>query len=157
MSGPAVPCPPAGRGECEPEFPAPPTATLYYLRNRKRPTTNYIRADITGMGYLHYDVRNEPDDGLGCSGIWLFEQAWMHFQQNNVTINGIRGDWTFGANLTRINQLTANNQLTVEVAATHPSLWAYQRASSKGYVNVQVLDTDGSPGHYISVDVVYLK
>ena len=108
------------------------------------------------MGFFHYNVRNEPPDGLGCSGTWLFEQAWRYFEQNNITIHGIRGDWTGGTNLTTINTLTANNQMTVEDAAKHPSLWAFQRASSKGYMNVQVLDTIGSPGNYTSVDVVYL-
>jgi hypothetical protein len=109
------------------------------------------------MAYFHYEVRNEPDDGLGCPGSWLFEQAWMHFHQSGATINGIRGDWTFGTNLVTINALTANNQMTLEEAAVHPSLWAFQRASSKGYTNVVVLDFDGSPGNYISVDVVYTQ
>lgn len=39
----------------------------------------------------------------------------------------------------------------------HPSLWAFQRASSKGYTNVTVLDFDGTPGNYLSVDVVYTQ
>jgi hypothetical protein len=131
--------------------------TLYYLQNRKRPNDNYILADITALGYFHYDVRNKPDDGLGCPGTWLFEQAWNFFAQHQVTINGIRGDWTFGENLTTINKLTTNNQMTVEAAAQDPGLWAFQRASSKGFTKVRVLDTDGAPGNYISIDVVYLR
>lgn len=152
-----MPCPPVNRTKCDPEFPAPPTSALYYLRNKQRPTSNYIRADITSSGYFHYEVRNEPDDGFGCPGVWLFEQAWMHFRQNGVTIQGIRGDWTFGTNLVTINALTANSQLTLEEASVHPSLWAFQRASSKGYTNVTVLDFDGTPGNYLSVDVVYTQ
>jgi len=126
------------------------------LRNRKRPNDNFIDAAIIGLGYFHYNVRNEPSDGLGCSGTWLFDQAWLYFTHNGAAINGIRGDWTFGTNLTTINNLTASNQMTVQQAAVHASLWAYKRASSKGYANVQVIATLGSPGHYISVDVVYL-
>jgi hypothetical protein len=156
-TNPVVPCPPPNRTECDPEFPALPTSTVYYLRNKKRPATNYIRADITGLGYFHCDIRNEPDDGLGCPATWLFEKTWMHFGHNNVTINGIRGDWTFGPNLATINALTVHNQMTLEEAAGHPSLWAFQRASSKGYTNVTVLDSDGSTGYYISVDVVYTR
>ncbi len=103
MSTPNPPCPPANRSECEPEFAMPPTSSSYWLRNKKRPLDNYIDATITAMGYFHYDVRNDPDNGRGCPGTWLFEQAWMHFTQNNVTIHGIRGDWTFGRNLNTIN------------------------------------------------------
>lgn len=108
------------------------------------------------MGYLRYNVRNEPDDGLGCPGTWLFEQAWLHFERQLVTIGGIRGEWSFGTNLTTINGLTANNQMSLKDASTHPSLWAFQRARSKGFSSVQVLDFEGTPGNYTSVDVVYL-
>ncbi len=155
MSTPNSPCPPTNRTECDPEFPSPPTAALYYLQNKKRPNTNFIRASITSAGQFNYDVENTPHDGKGCPGTWLFEQACMYFEQQNVTINGIRGDWTFGTNLATINSLTANNQMTLEEAAVHPTLWAFQRASSKGYTNVTILDSDGSPGNYTSVDVLY--
>lgn len=150
-----TPTPSSNRRECEPNFPAPPTQTLYYLENKKRPNTNYIRASITRLGHFHYAVENMPNDQLGCPGTWLFEQAWMYFIQNKVTITGIRGDWTYGTNLATINVLTANNQMTLDKAAVHVDLWAFQRASSKGYTHVTVLDFQGSPGNYTSVDVVY--
>jgi hypothetical protein len=80
MSMPA-PRAPAHRTECDPEFVAPPTAKLYYLRSKRRPNTNFIRAEITPADYFVYDVENTPDDGLGCPGPWLFELAWDHFIQ----------------------------------------------------------------------------
>lgn len=149
MSVPALP--PLGKTECDPEFVSPPTPNRYFLQNKKRPLTNFIDAEITGLGYFHYNVKNESDDGLGCPGTWLFEEAWIHFIQNNVTIGGIRGDWTFGVNLATINALAANNQMTLEEAARDPSLWAFQRASSKGYTKVILLDCDGSPVNYTSL------
>lgn len=82
---------PAGRTGCDPEFPAPPSATLFYLRNKNRPTANFIRDEITALGHFHYDVRNDPDDGRGCPGGWLFEQAWDHFARQAVAVRGIRG------------------------------------------------------------------
>jgi len=132
------PNPPGKYTECDPEFPTRPTSSRFFLQNKKRPNDNFIDADITGMGYFHYNVRNDPKDGLGCPGTWLFEQAWMHFIRSGATILGIRGDWTFGNNLTTVNQLTANNH-------------------SKGYTTVNVLDTIGTPGNYTAVDVVYLQ
>lgn len=150
-----VPCPPPNRTGCEPEFPSPPTQTTYYLRNRKRPNTNFILAGITRLGYFHYNVENTPDDGLGCPGSWLFELAGTYFEQLGVAVQGIRGDWTFGTNLATINRLTSGGQMTVEDAATDPSLWAFQRARRKEYARVEVLDINGAPGQYIAVDVVY--
>jgi hypothetical protein len=154
MNAPAAPVPPTRRTECDPEFPAAPTAKLYYLRSKKRPNTNFIRAEITPADYFVYDVENTPDDGLGCPGPWLFELAWDHFVQQGINVKGIRGSWTFGTNLATINHLTANNQTSLADAATQT--WAFTRASGKGFTKVVVLDSDGSPGSYISVDVVFL-
>src|SRR5437588_11900030 len=111
MSATAPLCPSPNRTECEPEFPVAPTGVLYYLRNKKRPNSNFIRAEITVLGYFLYHVENTPDDGLGCPGPWLFEAAWNHFVQSGLQIRGVRGSWTFGTNLKTINDLTKNDQL----------------------------------------------
>jgi hypothetical protein len=71
-----------------------------------------------------------------------------------VAITGIRGSWTYGTNLATVNQLTQHNQMTLADAAKQT--WAFARASSKNFSRVVVLDSDGSPGKYISVDVVFL-
>ena len=97
---------------------------------------------------------NLPDDSLGCPGSWLFDAAWAHFSLVGVQIQGIRGSWTFGSNLESVNDLTKNNKLSLHDAAEHT--WAFAQASSKGFGNVQVLDSDGTPGNYTSVDVVFL-
>jgi hypothetical protein len=148
------PTPPPHRSECDPEFPAPPTAKFYYVRNKRRPFTNFVRVEITGLGYFLYHVENTPDDGLGCPGSWLFEIAWTYFVQNAVAINGIRGSWTYGTNLKTINDLTRNNAMSIADAATQT--WAFTQASARGFTAVRVLDSDGTPGNYTSVDVVFL-
>jgi hypothetical protein len=138
---------------CEPEVRAA-TPTYCDCRNKKKPG-NFNAAEITAMGYLKYHVRNEPKDGAGCPGKWLFEVVWDHFVNlNKITIKGIRGEWTFGDNWKTINSLTMNNQMTVEEAAKRT--WAFDRARSKGFNGVQIIDTDGSPGHWICVDVVFV-
>jgi hypothetical protein len=149
-----TPAPPANRPACDPEFPVPATPTLYYLRNKKRPITNYVEAEVTNLGHLKYMVQNEPKDGLGCPGTWLFEAAFTHFVQCRVQISGVRGSWTYGTNLTTVNQLTSNNQMALAEAAKQT--WAYARASSKSFARVVVLDSSGAPGNYTSVDVVFL-
>ncbi len=80
---------------------------------------------------------------------------WDHFVNvHKVTIQGIRGEWTFGDNWTTVNDLTRNGQMTVDEAAKQT--WAYGRAKSKGFATVHIIDKDGIPGHWISVDVVFL-
>jgi len=111
--------------------------------------------DLTSMGYLHCYVENLPKDGTGCPGWWLFQVAWDYFVQNlQVPITGIRGDWTSGDNLDTVNRLTAGNQSTIEDAAKQT--WTYRQALLKGFPRYLLLDTQGSPGNYTSVDVVFL-
>jgi hypothetical protein len=124
------------------------------LRNRKK-QRNFIMADITGVGYLHFYVENLPKDKKGCSGSWLFQVAWDYFvQDQKATIKGVRGDWTSGDNLDTVNRLTAGGKTTLEEASKQT--WTYQLAKSKGLSRFQYIDAQGSPGQYTSVDVVFL-
>jgi hypothetical protein len=71
-------------------------------------------------------------------------------------VNGIgfRGDWTFGDNLDTVNRLTAGNQMTLEDASKQT--WTYQQARQRGFPHYQYLYSDGSPGNYTEVQVVFL-
>jgi hypothetical protein len=140
--------------DCDPDVQMA-TSTIYYLRNRKKPR-NFVMADITGAGYFHFYVENLPKDGTGCPGWWMFQLAWEYFVQGQkVTIQGVRGDWTSGDNLDTVNRLTANNQMTLEESSKQT--WTYHQASQKGFTRYQYIDAQGSPGHYTSVDVVFLR
>jgi hypothetical protein len=149
-----VPCPPTGATDCQPEVQTA-TATLYVLRN-KRKQRNYIEAEITEADYFKCFVVNLPKDKTGCPGWWLFQVAWDYFiQEEKVTIKGVRGDWTFGDNLATINRLTAGNQMTLEEASKHT--WTFQQASQRGFTRYQFLGSDGGPGNYTEVQVVFLS
>jgi hypothetical protein len=127
---------------------------VYILRNKKRPR-NFILAEITSMGYFKCYVENRPKDGTGCPGWWLFQVALDYFvREQQVTINGARGDWTSGDNLATVNRLTAGGQMTLEEASRQT--WTYQQASQRGYTRYHYLDSDGSPGKYTEVQVVFL-
>ena len=153
MSAPSVPSPPAGVVDCHPVVQAA-SATIYYLQNRKK-RRNFIMADLTGMGYLHFYVENLPKDKTGCPGWWLFQLAWDYFvQDQRATITGVRGDWTSGDNLDTVNRLTAGNKMSLEEASRHT--WTYQQAKNKGFTRYQYIDALGGPGQYTSVDVVFL-
>src|SRR5438067_426641 len=102
-------CPPGSAIDCEPDVQVA-TATVFYLQNKKK-QRNFIMADLTGMGYFHFYVENLPKDKTGCRGWWLFQVAWDYFAQDQkVSIQGIRGDWTSGDNLDTVNRLTAGGQ-----------------------------------------------
>jgi hypothetical protein len=153
MNLPVVPVPAVGVVDCEPELQIA-SSTVYYLRNRKK-RRNFIMADITAAGYLHFYVENIPKDKTGCSGSWLFRVAWDYFvQDQKVAIKGVRGDWTSGDNLDIVNRLTAGGRTTLEQASKQT--WTYQLAKSKGFSRFQCINTQGSPGQYKSVDVVFL-
>jgi hypothetical protein len=152
MSAPSVPCPP-GVVDCEPDVQIA-TSTVYYLRNQKK-KRNFIMADLTAMGYFHFYVENLPKDKTGCPGSWLFAVAWNYFvQDRQVSIKGIRGDWTSGDNLDTVNRLTLGNQMSLEEAAKRT--WTYRQAMTNGFTRYQYLDAQGTPGKYTSVDVVFL-
>lgn len=104
-------------------------------------------------GYFSYHVQNLPSDGTGCPGRWLVQLAWEHFFREGCVIACIRGEWTFGDNLDQVNALTQGGQMSVEDAARQT--WSAARASERGMRTLVVLDTDGSPGQYRSVDVLF--
>ncbi len=153
MSGPTlVVLPPAGVTDCEPDVQAA-TGSVFLLRNRKKPG-NFIMASLGAQtGHFDYHVQNLPKDGTGCPGRWLVQLAWDHFQQHGVAIAGIRGDWTFGDNLDQVNALTQGGRVSVEDAARQT--WSAARAWERGMRNILVLETEGTPGQYRSVDVLF--
>ncbi len=153
MSLSAVPRAPANAVGCVPELQGA-TATFFYLRNKWK-RRNFIIADVTHAGYFHFLTENLPKDGCGCAGSWLFETAWDYFVlDQRVVIRGVRGDWTWGDNLDTVNRLTVGGKITLEEASKRT--WTYRRANGKGFRRCQLIDAQGGPGQYTSVDVVFL-
>ena len=149
-----TPCPQSIAVDCDPEIKLTTNAS-FYLQNKKK-VKNLIQADLTGKGYFHFYVENLPKDRTGCPGWWLFNVAWDYFTiDNQATILGVRGDWTFGDNLDTVNRLTTNHQMTLEDAAK--KTWTYEQARKRGYSVFQLIDVDGPPGNYKEVQVVFLQ
>jgi len=128
------------------------TPTVLHLQNQQK-IRNFIQAEMTEQNWLKYYVENLPKDGTGCPGRWLFELAWQHLSRHG-TIQGIRGDWTFGDNLRDVNRLTAGGSWQLEDAIRRT--WGFARATSKGFPTLQILDVNGQPGRYRSIDVLFL-
>jgi hypothetical protein len=153
MSGPLpVILSPAGVVACDPDLQVV-TSAVFALRNRKK-GGNFIQASVNPrMGYFSYNVQNLPKDGTGCPGRWLVQVAWEHFLRQSCAIAGIRGEWTFGDNLLVVNALTKGGRMPVEDAAWRT--WSAARARERGMRTLTLLATDGMPGHYRSIDVLF--
>jgi hypothetical protein len=131
------------------------TSTLFLLRNRRKPG-NFIQASLSARtAYFGYYVENLPKDRTGCPGRWLVQVAWEHFLRQSRTIDGIRGEWFSGDNLDQVNALTQGGRMRVEDAARHT--WSATRAWERGMRTLVVLATDGTPGQYRSVDVLFTR
>ena len=69
--------------------------------------------------------------------------------------DAIRGNWTYGSNLAKINELTATGMPLKEAAA---KTWTGINAEAVGFKTVEVVGTPvGSPGAYTEVQVLFRK
>jgi hypothetical protein len=75
----------------------------------------------------------------------LFQQMVDHFGSQ---ANGVVGSWTYGSNLAKFNELTANGMSLEQAAA---STWTGTQAVSNGFTNVNVIEVKGSPGAFTKV------
>lgn len=91
--------------------------------------------EIIPGNYFKYFVQNLPKDTRGCPGQWLFEVAWRYFSQLGVQVMGIRGEWTFGDNLSDVNTFTIGNQISLPEAIK--KTWAHARAKGKKFPNCE--------------------
>lgn len=146
---------PVGIGmiECDPEIRAA-RADLFYLVNRKK-QSNFIWGEVTVQGHLTFHVHNEPKDGQGCRGWWLFRQMWDHFAAQGTRIVAIEGEWTFGDNLATVNQLTASGLTCLEAAE---QTWTAARARGVGFTTIsEAVPPVGTSGQYTEVYVRFTR
>ena len=155
---------PEGSVDCDPEVKAA-TKTVFYLVNNKKPN-NYIYGEVT-TGYLDFIVYNLPADKTGCPGRWLFQQMWAHFMLELTAITAIVGNWSGAStNLIKVNNLTSNNAMTLENAATQTNTGQYA-TTDVGYTHVTVIypspntpfsvATRGTQGKYTQVVVHFTR
>jgi hypothetical protein len=136
--------------ECDPDI-VTATATEYELRNKKK-ALNFILGELVAGGQLSFIVANQPKDGLGCRGTWLFNETMRHF---GGAVTAIQGNWTYGDNLAAVNRLTAGG-LSLDEAAKQT--FTGKRAAEWGFAKVQILpQTQGSLGNHVKVYVVFQR
>lgn len=142
---------PEGTVGCDPEIKSA-TATQFLLMNKTK-ENNFIWGELVGGGQLSFLVENLPKDGTGCPGWWMFDVMMGHI---GASVMAIQGNWTYGDNLAKVNQLTAGGAMSLEEAANQGPTGGY--AKTWGYTVVQVLPTtSGLPGSYAQVHVLFKK
>ena len=82
---------PQGMAECEPEVKVA-TGQSLYIQNKKK-NNNFLWGEVTSSAELAFHISNLPRDGRGCSGKWLFELMWAHFQTAGTAIHAIQGNF----------------------------------------------------------------
>jgi hypothetical protein len=146
-----LPCAPEGTNDCEPTLDLA-TATEFLLRNAKKPQ-NFIYGELLTGGEVAFLVENLPKDGTGCPGWWLFDEMMGNF---GTQVIAIQGNWTYGDNLSTVNQLTAGGGMALEEAAKCGPTGRY--AAKWGFTTVEVLpQTSGIPGAYTRIYVFFKK
>lgn len=80
-----------------------------------------------------------------------FDLMMKHFGEERVS--GIKGQWEYGTNLEKVNELTENNEMSVEEAALET--WTGQQASRWGFDQVEVIEKTGAPGEYEAIEVLF--
>ncbi len=120
---------------CEPDV-VTTTTTNFELRNNKKPQ-NFIIGEVNSGGELSFWVENQPANGTGCPGWWMFDQMMDHFKRMGVTISVVIGYWVYGDNLAIVNKLTAGDAMTLEEAAKHTKTGGY--AQTWKYHTIEVV------------------
>lgn len=102
-----------------------------------------IYAALNTDGMIEFVIEAGPQ--ASPRGHVLFEEMIKHFGTN---ARGVMGCWTYGSNLVRFNQLTAQG-MSLEQAAT--ATWTGSQAVRHGFTTVVVLAAQGTPGAYTKV------
>ncbi len=105
--------------------------------------TKGIYAAPNNRGIIEFVVEAGPQ--ASPRGHVLFEAMIQRFGTN---ARGVMGCWTYGNNLARFNQLTAQGMPLEQAAA---ATWTGSQAIRLGFTTVVVVTAQGMPGAYTKV------
>jgi hypothetical protein len=108
-----------------------------------------IYATIDRDGMIEFKINTE---GAHIRGTDLFNKIMQHFEDR---VAGVWGMWPTGANLNRVNELTAQG-IPLEVAVTRT--WSANRARAFGFNKAFVIgEPVGTPGAYTRLLVKFVR
>jgi RHS repeat-associated protein len=136
--------PPAGQGTS----PAPATrSTAPFTMWASADQSKGIHGVLNNRAMIEFVIEAGPQ--ASPRGHVLFKEMVNHFGTN---ARGVVGSWTYGSNLARFNELTAQGMSPEQAAA---ATWTGTQAAQNGFRTVTVIDKVGSPGAYTKVLVEF--
>ncbi|MHB0953991.1 MAG: SpvB/TcaC N-terminal domain-containing protein [Allorhizobium sp.] len=114
----------------------------------------YAEASVSGRGELSISLRTELESGVRSTVLKGGEQFDKILQFFKGQFSAIKGNWQFGSNLAKVNELTATGMSLEQAAA---QTWTASKAADAGYKTIKVLGSEGAPGAYTAVQVLFLK
>jgi RHS repeat-associated protein len=159
---PAAQGPPAGgpAATAPRGVPAPPrlinlsTPGERYLVQDPASPRFYAEGTVSSHGELSISIRTVLETGQRSTLLTGAEQFQNIVRFFRGQFTSIKGNWQFGSNLARFNELTAQGLSAEEAAAR---TWTGQQAAAAGFKTVKVQNLQGTPGKYTSVQVLFTE
>ena len=108
---------------------------------------NFIYAELGKNGVIDFAI--EAAKGASIRGRNLFKAMMTHY---GPSVKGIAGNWTYGTNLAKVNELTRNG-MSLQKAISHT--WTSGQAAKYGFSTARVTEAIGSPGNYTTIRAVF--
>jgi RHS repeat-associated protein len=125
----------------------------YFVEDPAHPRF-YAEGTVSSRGELSISIRTELENGVRSSllkGSEQFQKILKFFQGE---FTSIKGNWQFGSNLEKFNELTGRG-LSAEAAAA--KTWTGERAVEAGFKTIKVQILEGTSGNYKSVQVLFTE
>jgi len=111
----------------------------------------YAEGSVNSRGELSISIRTQLESGIRSPLLKGQEQFNKILQFFAGKFSSIKGNWQFGSNLAKVNELTSGGKMSLGEAAAQT--WTGQQAAAAGFPKVTVLNTEGLPGAYKAVQV----
>jgi RHS repeat-associated protein len=108
---------------------------------------NFIYAELNKNGVIDFAI--EAGEGASIRGGELFKAMMSHYGSN---VKGIAGNWSYGTNLAKVNELTASGMsLQNAISIT----WTGNQAAKYGFTSARITEAIGSPGNYKKISTIF--
>lgn len=125
----------------------------YFVQDPASPRF-YAEGTVSPRGELSISIRTVLETGQRSTLLRGAEQFQNIVRFFRGQFTAIKGNWQFGTNLARFNELTAQG-LSPEAAAART--WTGQQAAAAGFRTVRVQSLQGTPRKYTSVQVLFTE
>jgi hypothetical protein len=126
----------------------------YFVRDSSNPRF-YAEGVVNRRGELSVSIRTTLENGVRSKLLKGYEQFQKIVAFFGNHVQSIKGNWQFGSNLAKINELTIGGKLSLQEAAAQT--WTAQQAGAAGFGRITVIGAEGTPGKYTTVQVLFQR